>query len=50
MPLDKGKSKTAFHKNVVELIKSGRPQKQAVAIAYKTMGESPGHPHRTKKR
>ena len=23
MPLDKGKSKTAFHKNVVELIKTG---------------------------
>lgn len=35
MPLETGKSKEAFSDNVAELIKSGHPQKQAVAIAYK---------------
>lgn len=34
MPLKEGKSKKTFSKNVVELMKSGKPQKQAVAIAY----------------
>lgn len=33
MPLKKGKSKKAFSYNVRELVKSGRPTKQAVAIA-----------------
>lgn len=35
MPLKKGKGKKAFSYNVRELVKSGRPTKQAVAIAYK---------------
>lgn len=39
MPLKKGKSKKAFSYNVAELVKSGRPQKQAVAIAYSQAGE-----------
>lgn len=34
MPLSKGQSKAAFGKNVAELLKSGRPQKQALAIAF----------------
>lgn len=34
MPLKKSKSKKAFQSNVSELIKSGKPVKQAVAIAY----------------
>jgi hypothetical protein len=34
MPLDKGKSKEAFEKNVKTEIKAGRDPKQAVAIAY----------------
>jgi hypothetical protein len=34
MPLIKGKSPKVFSKNVKELMQSGRPQKQAVAIAY----------------
>jgi hypothetical protein len=34
MPLVKSKSKKAFGKNVKAEIKAGRPQKQAVAIAY----------------
>jgi len=35
MPLEKGKSKQVIARNIKELIKSGRPQKQAVAIALK---------------
>lgn len=34
MPLVKSKSKKAFAKNVKAEIKAGKPQKQAVAIAY----------------
>jgi len=34
MPLIKSKSKEAFSKNVATEVKAGRPQKQAVAIAY----------------
>ena len=33
MPLKKGKSKKAVSSNIKELMKTGRPQKQAVAIA-----------------
>jgi hypothetical protein len=36
MPLIKSKSKEAFGKNVAAEIKAGKPQKQAVAIAYAT--------------
>ena len=39
MPLDKSKTKAAFSKNVKTEIAAGRPQKQAVAIAYSTAGE-----------
>ena len=34
MPLSKGKSKKSFVKNIKTEIKAGKPQKQAVAIAY----------------
>lgn len=40
MPLKKGQSKEAFSYNVGELVKSGRPQKQAVAIAYSVKREA----------
>ena len=33
MPLKKGKSKKVVSANIRELVRSGRPQKQAVAIA-----------------
>jgi len=36
MPLEKGKSQAAFSHNVETEIKAGKPQKQAVAIAYAT--------------
>lgn len=34
MPLMKGNSKKTISKNIAELRRSGRPTKQAVAIAY----------------
>ena|ERR1035437_6153178 len=36
MPLLPGKSSKTFSKNVAELVLSGKPQKQALAIAYST--------------
>ena len=40
MPLKKGKSKKAISYNIKELMSTGRPQRQAVAIAMKEAGES----------
>lgn len=34
MPLKKGSSKAAFSQNIKTEIAAGKPQKQAVAIAY----------------
>lgn len=40
MPLSKGCSKKSFSKNISRLVKEGRPQKQAVAIAYSVARKS----------
>jgi hypothetical protein len=40
MPLKKGSSKETISKNIGELVRSGRPKKQAVAIAMDTARRS----------
>lgn len=40
MPLEKGSSKAAISKNIETEVEHGKPQKQAVAIAMNTAGES----------
>lgn len=40
MPLKKGKSKETIGKNIKEMVKSGYPQKQAVAASLDTARKS----------
>lgn len=39
MPLETGKSREAFSHNVEKEMAAGKPQKQALAIAYRTARE-----------
>lgn len=38
MPLKKGKTKKVISFNIAELVRSGRPQDQAIAIAMRQAG------------
>jgi len=40
MPLTKSKSPKAFRENIKREMKAGKPQKQAVAIAYSIAGKA----------
>jgi hypothetical protein len=42
MPLDKSGGKSAFSNNIRTEMKAGKPQKQAIAIAYSTQREGKG--------
>jgi type II secretory pathway component PulF len=49
MPLKKGRSKAVVSKNISEMVKAGRPVKQAVAAAMRKAGKARGKARGRKK-
>lgn len=43
MPLKKGSSRETISENIAEMVRSGRPQKQAVAASLETARKSGKH-------
>ena len=50
MPLKSGRGKKVVSSNIRELVKSGKPQKQAVAISLAKAGRSSKTKHSGRKR
>ena len=50
MPLKSGSSKKAISENISELRRSGRPEKQAIAIAMDKAGKSKSKPKKKAKK